>query len=118
MGEPNHARRLGAIWLTATLIATPLVVFVLGPHLPPGHGSEQASGHVTDNTVLFGAMTPVLLLVVIYLLYAVIIFRQAPGGVLEGPAIRGDARIQTAWIVVTSAMVLSLAAYGTVRLFA
>jgi len=118
MGEPNHARRLGAIWLTATLIATPLVVFVLGPVLPPGHASEQASGHVTDNTVLFAAMTPVLLLVVIYLLYAVVCFRQAPGGVLEGPAIRGDARIQTAWIVVTSAMVLSLAAYGTVRLFA
>jgi cytochrome c oxidase subunit II len=36
--------------------------------------------------------------------------------VLEGPALRGDQRLQTAWIVITSLLVLSLAAYGTVRL--
>ena len=29
---------------------------------------------------------------------------------------RGDARVQTTWIVVTSLLVLSLAVYGTVRL--
>jgi cytochrome c oxidase subunit 2 len=116
--EPNHARRFTAIWVIATLIATPLVIFLLGPILPPGNGSEQASGHVTDNTVLLAMATPVLLLVLIYLLYAVIVFRQPKGGVLEGPAIRGDAKIQTAWIVITSLLVLSLAGYGTVRLWA
>ena len=52
----------------------------------------------------------------IYLVYAVIFFRQPKGAVLEGPAVRGDARVQTAWIVITSALVLSLAVYGTVRL--
>jgi cytochrome c oxidase subunit II len=118
MSEANHARRFGAIWLVATLIATPLVIVLLGPILPPGNGSEQASGQVTDNTVLLAMATPVLLLVVIYLLYAVIFFRQPQGGVLEGPAVRGDARIQTTWIVVTSVLVLSLAAYGTERLLA
>ena len=116
MAERNHARRFGAIWLVATLIATPLVVVLLGPILPPGNGSEQASGHVTDNTVLLAMATPVLLLVVIYLIYAVIVFRQPPGAALEGPAVRGDARIQTTWIVITSALVLALAVYGTVRL--
>jgi cytochrome c oxidase subunit II len=116
MSEPNHARRFGVIWVVATLIATPLVIVLLGPILPPGKGSEQANGQVTDNTVLLGMATPVLLLVVIYLLYAAIYFRQPSGAVLEGPAIRGDARIQTTWIIVTSALVLSLAVYGTVRL--
>jgi cytochrome c oxidase subunit II len=115
-GEPNHLRRFATIWIVASLIATPLVIFVLGPNLPPGNGSEQASGHVTDNTVLLAMATPVLLLVVIYLLYAVFAFRQPPGGVLEGPAVRGHQGLQTAWIVITSALVLSLAAYGTVRL--
>jgi cytochrome c oxidase subunit 2 len=115
--EPNHARRFTAIWLISSLIATPLVVLLLGPELPPGKGSEQAAGQVTDNTVLLGMATPVLLLVVIYLIYAIIVFRQPKGGVLEGPAVRGHARIQTAWIVITSALVLSLAVYGTVRLF-
>ena len=104
------------LWLTASLVATPLVVVLLGPVLPPGKGSSQASGHVTDNTVLLGMATPVFLLVVIYMIYAVINFRQQPGAVLEGPAVRGDARVQTAWIVITSVLVLSLAAYGTVRL--
>jgi cytochrome c oxidase subunit II len=116
MSEPNHARRFGVIWVVATLIATPLVILLLGPSLPPGNGSDQASGQVTDNTVLLGMATPVLLLVVIYLIYAVICFRQQPGAALEGPAVRGDSRVQTTWIVVTSVLVLSLAAYGTVRL--
>jgi cytochrome c oxidase subunit 2 len=114
--EPNHARRFGLIWLVASLIATPIVVLVVGPIMPPGNGSEQASGHVTDNTVLIGMATPVLLLVLLYLIYAIVFFRQPKGAALEGPAIHGDVRIQTTWIVVTSLLVLSLAAYGTVRL--
>jgi len=116
MAERNHARRFGAIWVVSTLIATPLVIVLLGPILPPGNGSEQASGHVTDNTVLLGMATPVLLLVVIYLLYAIVYFRQPQGAALEGPAVRGNPGLQTTWIVITSALVLSLAVYGTVRL--
>jgi cytochrome c oxidase subunit 2 len=114
--EPNHARRFTTIWIIATLIALPIAIFVIGPIMPPGNGSEQASGKVTDNTVLLAMATPVLLLVVCYLLYAIVAFRQPKGGVLEGPAVRGDAKIQTAWIVITSVLVLSLAGYGTVRL--
>ncbi len=116
MSEPNHWRRFATLWIVSSLVATPLVVVLLGPILPPGNGSEQASGHVTDNTVLLAMATPVLLLVVLYLIYAVIVFRQPQGGVLEGPAVRGNARVQTAWIVITSILVLSLAVYGTVRL--
>jgi cytochrome c oxidase subunit II len=115
-GEPNHLRRFGVIWLVVTLIALPLVIFVLGPDLPPGHGSDAASGQVTDNTVLLAMATPVLLMVVVYLIYASINFRQAKGGMLEGPATRGHARLQTSWIVITAVLVLSLAAYGTIRL--
>src|SRR3982074_3780399 len=117
MSEPNHARRFALIWGIATIVATPLVILLLGPILPPGKASEQASGKVTDNTVLLGMATPVLLLVVLYLLYAIISFRQPKGAVLEGPALRGDARLQTTWLVVTSTLVLALAAYGTTRLF-
>ena len=83
------------------------MIVLLGPILPPGNGSEQASGQVTDNTVLLAMATPVLLLVVLYLIYAV--DRLPPAArarVLEGPAVRGDARLQTTWIVVTSVLVL------------
>jgi cytochrome c oxidase subunit 2 len=116
--EPNHAVRYGLIWLIATLIGVPVAIWVIGPILPPGSGSEQAQGQSTDNTVLLALATPVLMMVIVYLVYAIVYFRQPRGGTLEGPAIRGDARIQTTWIVVTSVMVLSLAGYGTWRLFA
>jgi cytochrome c oxidase subunit 2 len=116
MNEPNHLRRFGTIWIVASVIAVPLVIVLLGPSLPPGNGSDAASGQQTDNTVLLAMATPVLLLVVVYLIYAIVNFRQPRGAVLEGPAVRGDSRLQTWWIVVTSLLVLSLAVYGTVRL--
>jgi cytochrome c oxidase subunit 2 len=116
MAEPNHWRRFATLWIVASVIATPLVVLLLGPILPPGSGTVQAQGHRTDNTVLLGAATPVLLLVVLYLLYVIVAFRQPKGAALEGPAIRGDARVQTTWLVVTSILVLMLAGYGTIRL--
>ena len=113
---PNHLRRFLTIWIVASLIATPLVAVLLGPDLPPGTGSDAASGQVTDNTVLLSMATPVLLLVLIYLLYAIVVFRQQDGAALEGPAVRGHSGLQTFWIVATSILVLSLAIYGTVRL--
>ena len=50
--EPNHLRRVGLLWLIASAIATPLVVLLLGPIVPPGNASVEAHGQVTDNTVL------------------------------------------------------------------
>jgi cytochrome c oxidase subunit II len=116
MAQTNHFRRFMAIWLVASAIATPLVIVLLGPIMPPGNGSVQASDHVTDNTVLIGMATPVFLLVVLYLIYAVTNFREDSTGVLEGPAVRGDSRVQIVWIVITTALVLSLAGFGTVEL--
>jgi cytochrome c oxidase subunit II len=89
------------------------VVFVLGPHLPPGKGSSQAAGQVTDNTVLTAVMTPIICLILVYFSYALIVFRRRGSAVEEGAAIRGNARAQTLWIAATSAVVLFLAGYGT-----
>jgi cytochrome c oxidase subunit 2 len=115
--EPNHALRFTVLWLTATVIAMPLVIIFIGPILAPGGtGSDAASSYRSDMTVLAAIATPIILLVALYLLYAVAFFRQPQGGALEGPAVRGDARIQTAWLIVTSLIVLGIAAYGTVRL--
>ena len=114
--EPNHGLRFAVIWVVVTLIAIPIVIFVIGPLLGPGGGSEQSSDQGTDYTVLATTATPVLTLVMLYLLYSVIFFRQPKGAMLEGPAVRGHARIQTTWIIVTSLLVLGLAAFATVRL--
>ena len=103
-GRANRTTRslrddLGA---SATLIAMPLVICVIGPLIGPGNGSEQASGQVTDDTVLAAMATPVLHAGRHLPALRLIFFRQPKGGALEGPAVRGHARLQTTWIVVTS----------------
>jgi cytochrome c oxidase subunit 2 len=74
---------------------------------------------VVDNTVLYGLSTPVALGVLVYFAYALIVFRERePTAVLDGPPVRGDARVQTWWLVATTALVLFLAGYGTLRMLA
>ena len=116
----NHFRRVALLWLIATVILTPIVVLVLAPGMPPGNGSVEASGQVTDNTVLLGLSTPVALAVIVFTGYCLAVFREREpaGPIVDGPALRGHATIQTWWLVVTTAMVLFLAAYGSVRLLA
>jgi cytochrome c oxidase subunit 2 len=120
MDEVNHFRRLAIIWVIASVIGTLLVVFLLAPIVPPGNGSVEASGQVVDNTVLLGISTPVFLAVVVYFAYALIVFRERNphGPVVDGPPVRGHAGIQMWWLVVTTAVVLFLAAYGTIRMLA
>jgi cytochrome c oxidase subunit 2 len=117
MSEPNHFRRLLALWIALSVVATPLVVLLAAPDLPPGKASQEASSQVADNTVLLGIATPIAALIVVYFAYALIAFRHREGGTTEGEAIRGNNRVQVTWIVVTSAIVVFAAVYGTVRLF-
>lgn len=119
MNEVNHWRRLVLWWLAASALATPLVVFVAAPGLPPGNGTVESSGQVVDNTVLLGISTPVALAVLVYFIYALIAFRERePQAVLDGPPLRGHAGIQMWWLIATTALVLFLAAYGSIRLLA
>ena len=117
--EPNHFLRIVGWWVLTTVIFTPLVVFVLAPGIPPGNGSVEASGQVTDNTVLLGLSVPVAAAVLVYLAYALIVFRERdPAVVVDGPPVRGNASVQLWWLVTTTVLVLVLAGYGTIRLLA
>jgi cytochrome c oxidase subunit 2 len=117
MPEPNHFRRFLILWLALSVIATPLVVFLAAPGLPPGDATSEAAGQVTDNTVLLAIATPIAALMVVYFAYALIVFRHRGPEPDEGVAIRGDNRVQLTWIVATAAIVLFAAVYGTVRIF-
>jgi cytochrome c oxidase subunit II len=119
MSEVNHVRRVALYWLVASVIATPLVVFVAAPGLPPGNGTVESSGQVVDNTVLLGLSTPVALGVLVFFIYSLIAFRERePEAVLDGPPVRGHAGVQTTWLIVTTTLVLFLAGYGTIRMLA
>jgi cytochrome c oxidase subunit 2 len=115
--EVNHWRRFVLWWLVTSIVMTLLVVVVLAPGIPPGNGTVESSGQVYDNTVLLGISTPIAIGVVVFFIYSIIAFRERePGALLEGPRVLGDARIQTWWLVITTAIVVFLAAFGTIEL--
>ncbi len=116
MHEPNHVRRIAIAWLVLSAIATPIVVVVIAPNLPPGDGSSASSGQVFDNTVLLGIVTPIAALMVVYFAYSLAAFRRREGEPEEGVAIRGDSRVQAWWLGMTTVIVLFLAVFGTAEL--
>ena len=103
---PRHWRNVVVLWLIASVIMVPVVIFLIGPGLPPGNGSVEASGQTADNIVLLALATPVALGVLVYLGYVLWAFRERePDAVLDGPAIRGDSSVQFWWLIVTTTLV-------------
>jgi cytochrome c oxidase subunit II len=111
-----HGKRFLITWLVLSAIATPLVAIFLGPAIPPGNGSAQASEQVFSNIVMVSILTSVCVFVLLFLVYVLATFRSRGAEVVDGPPIRGNARIQWLWVVITSATVLFLAGFGTYEL--
>jgi len=114
--EPRHGLRLLIAWVVASVIGCLLVYLVWGPHLPPGAMSSSAANEQFDLRVLGTIATPVFLGVVIYMGYALTFWRAKDDDETDGPPIHGNAKIQLTWIAATTAIVLALAAFGTVEL--
>src|SRR5260221_12323197 len=105
-----HALRLLIAWAVLSVVG---VFIAMQVHLPPGDQSTQA----TDETSLLQLMliisTPVFIGVVLFILYSVFSFRQAPGVALaDGPPSHGNFRLQVAWVAITAVIVLILAVIG------
>jgi cytochrome c oxidase subunit II len=114
--DPAHGRRFLVAWIVLSAIATPLVAIFLGPAIPPGNGSAQATQQVFDNTWLVSVCTPVCVFILLFLAYALTTFRSRTAELIDGPPVRGDARIQLTWMIVTTVTVLVLAGFGSYEL--
>jgi cytochrome c oxidase subunit II len=115
--SPNHARRVIVAWIVLSLIATPLVAIFLGPAIPPGNGSVQASGQTVDNTVILSILTPIICLLLVFFAYALTQFRKPRGGeIVDGPPLRNQSTVQLLWVSLSAVIVLFLAAFGTYEL--
>jgi cytochrome c oxidase subunit II len=116
--EPPHALRLFVIWFVLALAADLVIWFVWYPHLPPGRMSSSARGQQFDIAVLAISAAPVIIGVLLYFGYAIVVWRAKPGDNSDGPPIYGNIKVQAAWIIGTSAIVLWLFVFGTVELIA
>jgi cytochrome c oxidase subunit 2 len=112
--EPHGKRMLG-IWLALSIVLTPIAALVIGPLIPPGNDSAQGQAQTYDNQVLLGVSTPIILFVLVMLGYTLIVFRAREAATVGVPA-RGDSRLQVLWLVITTAIVLGLAAFGSYEL--
>ncbi|HEY2371132.1 MAG TPA: cytochrome c oxidase subunit II [Gaiellaceae bacterium] len=112
----SHSRRVLVAWIVLSVIVTPLVVFLVGPHLPPGNASVQASEQVIDNTWITAILTPVICFLLVFFVYALTQFRHGGGALVDGPPLRSDGRVQVFWISLSSVTVLFLAGFGTYQL--
>ena len=114
--EPRHGVRIAAIWAVSTAIVLPLVIWVVGPHIPPGAMSQQTRDQHTVDVALTALATPIVLMIWVYFGYAVRVFRQDGAAIVDGPPISGHRRIEATWLIATSALVVALAVFGTADL--
>jgi cytochrome c oxidase subunit 2 len=113
----GHGHRIAALTIIGTIVVLPLMIFVLGPNMPPGKGTDVGAGQVTDNTVLLCVMTPFTVFILVYVLYSIIVFRADKDDPLrDGAHIRGHMPSQIAWLTITTITVIGLAIFGSAEL--
>ncbi len=114
----SHAERIAVLTIVGTIVVIPLMIWVLGPSMPPGDWTSAAKSQVSDNTVLLVVMTPFTVFILVYLLYALRAFRVRKGDTddRDGPPIKGHMKSQIAWLATTTVAVLFLAVFGSAEL--
>jgi cytochrome c oxidase subunit 2 len=104
------------MWIPLSVAAILVIWFVWYPHLPPGDMSDAASGQQFDIAVLSVTAAPVVIGVLLYFIYAMVVWRAKPGDESDGEPIFGHTKVQATWIIVTSMTVLWAFAFGTYQL--
>lgn len=115
--DSKHWYRLLFIWLAISVVIDALWIFAVGPHVPPGRQTDSAAGQQFDIVVITAVALPVMAAVLTYFGYAIVVFRQRKDEPLtDGPPIRGDLKIQTLWITITTLVVTFMFVFGTYEL--
>jgi len=114
--EPRHGWRLFSIWIVLSVAACLAIWFAWYPHMPPGRMSDSAQGEQFDIGVLAVSAAPVIIGVLLYFIYAIVVWRARPGDDSDGPPIYGNTKVAATWIIGTTLIVLWLFVFGTVQL--
>jgi cytochrome c oxidase subunit 2 len=114
---PNrtHALRLLITWAVLSVIG---IVIAMQIQMPPGDQTRQGADESSIIRLMLILATPVFVGVVLFVLYSSFVFRQAPAATEDGPPMRGDLKLQVAWIAGTAVVVFILAGFGIAELAA
>jgi cytochrome c oxidase subunit II len=106
------------VWVVLSVAADVLWIKLVGPHVPPGRMTSTANGAAFDFNVLIVLALPIMIGVWVYMLYAIVTWRASKGGPdpVATTSSRGNGRIETSWIILTTVLVLFLAGFGTYEL--
>lgn len=109
MSQGRHALVAVLAWAVLSAIG---VFLVSGMQFMPEIASHEAEIENNAFVLLTAVSVPVLMFVVVGMVYSALYFR-AGSDTVDGPPIHASSRIQAAWLIVTTLMVLGLFAYGT-----
>lgn len=110
-------RRLFVIWVIVSAITSPLLYFLLGPHMPPFGMSDVSRLQAWDNIVMAAVVDPVVMFLIIFFGYTLRTFRHRGGRLEDGAVIKGDVPTMAVWIVATFLAVFFLAFWGSYELW-
>lgn len=119
--DPHHLRRITVIWLVLSVVLDLLYWFLVAPHVPPGRMTSTAKADQFDFNVLLVIALPVMVGIWEFMAYAIFAWGSKRSGVPDpvgGPRAAGNKKTEVSWIVITSVVVLLLAAFGTVSVIA
>lgn len=104
---------LTIIWAITTAVG---VALSLSVGLFPSPASGEAQIIDSAMTLLTVLSVPIFTLVVVLMVYSMARFRHRGDVAEDGPPIHGNMKVEVVWVVITTALVLFLAGYGTLGL--
>jgi len=112
MSPGRHALVAVLAWAVLSAIG---VFLVLGVQIMPQVASHEAEIENNAFVLLTAVSVPVLMFVVVGIVYTALYFR-AGGDTGDGPPVQASSRLQAAWLILTTAMVIGLFVYGAIGL--
>jgi cytochrome c oxidase subunit 2 len=114
---PRRRRAISVVVLFWAVVSVAGDIGLLFAPMPPGTASDQATSQSLIIRILAIIGWPVMAGVLATLMVVLFVNRVAPHeGETSAVALRGNARIQTAWVGINIFVVLTLAVYGTIAL--
>jgi cytochrome c oxidase subunit II len=112
----RELRRFLLVWIVSSVVSTVFVALFFARYFWPGKQADASAGQVTDFTVGFAIGTPILCLILGFLVYVLIRFRQQGEGVQDGPRIFGHRGLALTWILTSVAIAVGATTFDVVRI--